>query len=117
MTNEALIEELARAICDYVAQHDWDDLAEDRIDLRMRMRSGGNYDVNEPNKMDLLDAARAILPIIQRECLAAGEAVKEAAIQKSYARCPSWTGAKTIGDLLRSDIRALNVEAIVGGGE
>ena len=60
---------------------------------------------------------RAILPIIKAERIRGGEMVKEAAIQKSYAWCPSHTGLNTVGDWLRKDLCALSVPAIVEAGE
>ena len=60
---------------------------------------------------------RAILPIIKAERIRGGEMVKEAAIQKSYAWCPSHTGLNTVGDWLRKDLCALSVPAIVEAGD
>lgn len=67
MTNEA-IEAAARAICQELGIRNWDETAEDRGDLRMKVRGAYNtYDVNEPTKMDLRDAARAAAPALMEE--------------------------------------------------
>lgn len=93
MTDEELIEQVARDI--------------------EAVKCGLNYDY-----MDFCrDAARAILPIIKAERIRGGEMVKEAAIQKSYAWCPSHTGLNTVGDWLRKDLCALSVPAIVEAGD
>jgi len=67
MTDD-LIEAVARAICAEIGPRLWDDVPADRGDLRYRVRSGKEYDVNEPTRMDYLNAAqgaiRAAAPLI-----------------------------------------------------
>jgi hypothetical protein len=88
MTDEALIEELARVL---------DAFNPDQVDHELCLRQ-----------------ARAILPIIQRERVSAGEAVKEAAAKEAdvnaHEECE-------VAEQIAKWIRDLNVEAIVGGGE
>lgn len=96
MTDEALIEQIARAICD---ADQW----------------CGVYDRLEDDEQSVYQRdARAILPIIQRERIAAGEAVKEAAAKEAdvnaHEECE-------VAEQIAKWIRDLNVEAIVGGGE
>jgi hypothetical protein len=73
---ENLIEAVARAICDGMGSRSWEDVPVDRGDLRYRVRSGKEYDVNEPTHIDYLNAAqdaiRAAAPLILD--MAAGEA-------------------------------------------
>ena len=57
---EELREQAAKIICDFTAQHQWDDMANDRTQLREFVRQGC-YDVNEPTKDDCLQAADKIL--------------------------------------------------------
>lgn len=54
------LEEIARIVSDFTGQHQWDDMAVDRGQLREFVRQGG-YDVNEPTKDDCLEAAHKIL--------------------------------------------------------
>jgi hypothetical protein len=67
MTDD-LTEAVARAICAEIGPRLWDDVPADRGDLRYRVRSGKEYDVNEPTRMDYLNAAqeaiRAAAPLI-----------------------------------------------------
>ena len=112
MTDEKLIEQVARVI----------------IGPREPVPEGSQYSLetlrvirwdHAENSLrnDALWAARAILPIIKAERIRGGEMVKEAAIQKSYAWCPSHTGLNTVGDWLRKDLCALSVPAIVEAGD
>ena len=64
MTNP-MIEAAARAICEGMGLRSWDDVPADRGDLRARIRSGGNYDVNEPHRMDYTDGAEAAITAIE----------------------------------------------------
>ncbi len=57
---ERVRERLAEIIAAPVAHRNWTDMAEDRADLRLRVREG-DYDINEPTKDDCRDAADAIL--------------------------------------------------------
>ncbi len=53
-----LTEAVARAISAEIGPRLWDDVPADRGDLRYRVRSGKEYDVNEPTRMDYLNAAQ-----------------------------------------------------------
>ena len=90
MTDEELIEQVAHVLCETGAAASW---------------------------VPAVQSAYAILPIIKAERIRGGEMVKEAAIQKSYAWCPSHTGLNTVGDWLRKDLCALSVPAIVEAGD
>lgn len=71
------LEEIARIICDFTGQHQWDDMAADRGQLREFVRQGG-YDVNEPTKDDCLEAAHKILSALKTPTptmIEAGQAV------------------------------------------
>jgi hypothetical protein len=57
------VERLAEICSDYFAWHRWDNMAEDKADLRLKMR-GGDYDVNEPTKSQCREAVSAILTAI-----------------------------------------------------
>ena len=82
------------------------------------MKNGTRVAKPAPSMDDFRRMAQsAILPIIKAERIRGGEMVKEAAIQKSYAWCPSHTGLNTVGDWLRKDLCALSVPAIVEAGE
>lgn len=61
MEHDKLIERMAEAICDGMGLREWGDVPADRGDLRMRIRSGENYDVNEPNHIEDLTARIAEL--------------------------------------------------------
>ena len=67
MTDD-MIEAVAQAICAEIGPRLWDDVPADRGDLRYRVRSGKEYDVNEPTRMEYLNAAqeaiRAAAPMI-----------------------------------------------------
>lgn len=56
--------DIARIIADFTGQHQWDDMADDRSQLREFVRQGG-YDVNEPTKDDCLEAAAKILTALE----------------------------------------------------
>lgn len=102
MTDEELIEQVARAICD---ADQW----------------CGLYDRLEDDERSVYQRdARAILPIIKAERIRGGEMVKEAAATVS----PTKTAAdecETVGQwtrrTLREAIRALSVPAIVEAGD
>lgn len=71
------LEEIARIVSDFTGQHQWDDMAVDRGQLREFVRQGG-YDVNEPTKDDCIEAAHKILSALKTptpEMIAAGQAV------------------------------------------
>lgn len=100
MTDEALIEELALVL----VKRD-----QERFDLP-RIETIEDFRF-ESDAAEYIANARAILPIIQRERLAAGEAVK------CEAKEVIITGLGLTNTRMLEKIRALNVEAIVGGGE
>lgn len=52
-------DEIAQIIAQYVGQRPFEDMAEDRSDLRGKIRDG--YDVNEPTRDDCREAAADIL--------------------------------------------------------
>lgn len=54
-----VVERVARAIADYVAFRPWEHMADDRSDLRGKIKDG--FDVNEPTKNDCMEAARAAI--------------------------------------------------------
>jgi hypothetical protein len=60
MTQDAMIEHAAELISDYVAWRRWANMAEDKCELREKMREG-DFDVNEPTKYDCREAARAVV--------------------------------------------------------
>ena len=105
MTDEELIEQVARAI----------DPAAWEVGQPIPTREA--VVAYHSARQASIAKARAILPIIKAERIRGGEMVKEAAIQKSYAWCPSHTGLNTVGDWLRKDLCALSVPAIVEAGE
>lgn len=96
MTDEALIDELARTVYNACHQHCFD---------------GVDAHPEDAYWQSFRTEARAILPIIQRERLAAGEAVKREAKEVII------TGLGLTNTRMLEKMRALNVEAIVGGGE
>ena len=55
--------DIARIIAGYVAHREWDEMAEDRFDLRSRLRDG--FDINEPTRSDCREAARDIFYALQ----------------------------------------------------
>jgi hypothetical protein len=52
------VEAAARTIAGYLGWREWDAMAEDRADLRAKVRYG--YDVNEPTRWDCREAATAV---------------------------------------------------------
>ncbi len=53
------VEAAAITIAGYVGWREWSSMAEDRADLRAKVRDG--FDVNEPTKWDCREAATAVL--------------------------------------------------------
>ena len=103
MTDEKLIEQVATSLCQSALRSKKCPCLENGV-----FRCADEYPGTQ---------ARSILPIIKAERIRGGEMVKEAAIQKSYAWCPSHTGLNTVGDWLRKDLCALSVPAIVEAGD
>ena len=101
MTDEALIEELARVIGQQI-----EGPAEDM--------DGPWY--GKPLWASYTNEARAILPIIRRREIKAGEKVKEAA-HKAVIYAPKKRGNSHAAAILDADdaVRALDVAAIIGG--
>ena len=52
---------IAEIIARYVGQHPFEEMAEDRRDLRDKVRTHDGYDINEPTRSDCRDAAAVIL--------------------------------------------------------
>jgi hypothetical protein len=70
--SDNLIEAMARAICKGIGLRSWEDTPADRGDLRARVRSGQNYDVNEPNRMDYIDGAKEALNALRETLVPVG---------------------------------------------
>ncbi len=90
------LEEIARIVSDFTGQHQWDDMAVDRGQLREFVRQGG-YDVNEPTKDDCLGAAHKILLALKTpapEMIEAGQLACE------------WVKADETADIYRAMIDA-----------
>lgn len=68
-------ETIARAIADFVGHHPWPVMAAHRGDLRDKVRSGFDYDVNEPTQSDCLEAAGAVLAALRTPTEAMEEAL------------------------------------------
>lgn len=74
MVEMSVREKIARAIADFVGHHPWPVMAQHRADLRDKVRSGFDYDVNEPTQNDCLEAADAVLEALREPGLPAQEA-------------------------------------------
>lgn len=111
MTDEALIEELARAIAAADGLN-YDEVCKgDECDSSTCLGALDEEHDFDLSRRHYQHQARAILPIIQRERVAAGKAVKREAKEVII------TGLGLTNTRMLEKMRALNVEAIVGGGE
>ena len=52
---------IAQLLARHFAHRPWEEMAENRIDLRLKCRTLRNYDINEPTQDDCLDAADEIV--------------------------------------------------------
>lgn len=82
---EALREVVAKIIADFTGQHQWDDMASDRAQLREFARVG-RYDLNEPTKDDCLEAADRILAALKGPASRMTDQPKQDAIVTQRAR-------------------------------
>ena len=74
-----LIERMAIEICENLGIRSWASTPFDHGDLRNRIRDREQYDINEPNRMDYMDAAQAALSVLRDEARGHAAALREKA--------------------------------------